>query len=172
MRRTWLVGGVVAALAILGGIGCASIVKGTRQSVSIQSTPPGCRVTVSEMSGAVITTQQTPCTVSLARGRGFFSAGDYRVRFEMQGYAPAEIKVSGSLGGWYVIGNFFIGGLIGWVIIDPLTGAMWTLGPDPVNANLAPMTSPPPNSMPPSSSPPTGGMLPGAFGGTTPPPPR
>jgi hypothetical protein len=138
MRRGLLICGAVAALAVVGGSGCASIVKGTRQSVSIQSTPAGCRVTVSDMSGSVVTTQQTPCTVSLARGRGFFSAGDYRVRIEKEGYAPAEIHVSGSLGGWYIIGNFFIGGLIGWVIVDPLTGAMWTLGPDPVSANLAP----------------------------------
>lgn len=159
MRRAWTVCGFVAAL--LGGVGCASIIKGCHQSVSIRSNPSGCRVTVTDSSGSVVMTQATPCTVSLARGRGFFTRGNYQVRFENPGYAPAEINVSGTLGGWYIIGNLFIGGLIGWLIVDPLTGAMWSLGPDPVRANLAPQSSSPP-----------GGMLPpNIFGGISPPPP-
>ena len=27
----------------------------------------------------------------------------------------------------YLFGNIPLGGLIGWVIVDPITGAMWTL---------------------------------------------
>lgn len=38
--------------------------------------------------------------------------------------------------GWYLVGNIFIGGLIGWLIVDPLTGAMWTLSPDMIYAPL------------------------------------
>lgn len=30
---------------------------------------------------------------------------------------------------WYAVGNLFIGGLVGWLIVDPATGAMWTLDP-------------------------------------------
>lgn len=28
---------------------------------------------------------------------------------------------------WYIAGNFFFGGIIGWFIVDPQTGAMYTL---------------------------------------------
>jgi hypothetical protein len=38
--------------------------------------------------------------------------------------------------GWYLVGNFFFGGLIGWLIIDPLTGAMWTLSPEMIYAPM------------------------------------
>jgi hypothetical protein len=38
--------------------------------------------------------------------------------------------------GWY-IGNILFGGVIGFLIVDPATGAMWKLG-DPVYGNLAP----------------------------------
>ncbi len=43
--------------------------------------------------------------------------------------------------GWYLLGNLFIGGLIGWLIVDPATGAMYTLSSDTVNAQLASETS-------------------------------
>ena len=39
--------------------------------------------------------------------------------------------------GWYIGGNILVGGLIGWFIVDPLTGAMYTL-PKEVNADLRP----------------------------------
>ena len=31
--------------------------------------------------------------------------------------------------GWYLAGNFIFGGLLGWLIVDPATGAMWNLKP-------------------------------------------
>jgi len=141
MSKAWLVGGVVALAALLGGTGCASIIKGTRQNVSVFAVPAGSRVTIYDDSGSIISTQQAPCTVSLKRGSGYFSAGQYRVQVEKEGYAPTVITISGSLNGWYVIGNFFIGGLIGWLVVDPLTGGMWDLHPKTVNANLAKQTS-------------------------------
>ena len=39
-----------------------------------------------------------------------------------------------NLGG--LAGNFFFGGLIGWFIVDPLNGNMYTLSPDAVAASL------------------------------------
>lgn len=144
MKRSGLICGLVALAAVIGGSGCASIVNGTRQSVSIFASPAGSRVTIYDSSGSVVTAQATPCTLKLKRGSGFFSSGEYRVQIEHEGYTPAIVTISGSLGGWYIVGNFFIGGLIGWLIVDPLTGAMWTLSPTTVNANLAKQASVPP----------------------------
>jgi hypothetical protein len=142
MTRGWLACGVVALAAMAGGTGCATIMKGTRQRVSVFAAPSGSQVTIYDSSGSVITSQMAPCTVRLARGSGFFSAAEYRVQVEKQGHAPAIFTISGSLGGgWYIVGNFFIGGLVGWLIVDPLSGAMWNLHPRAVNAVLAPQTS-------------------------------
>jgi len=34
---------------------------------------------------------------------------------------------------WYLAGNIVFGGIAGWLIVDPLTGAMWRLSPKEVN---------------------------------------
>ncbi len=137
MAKGWLACGLVALMAFAGGTGCATIIKGTRQSVSVFATPADAKVTIYDGSGSVVTSQAPPVTVSLPRGRGYFSSGEYRVQIEKPGYTPAVITISGSLNGWYIVGNLFIGGLIGWLVVDPLTGAMWDLQPKTVNANLA-----------------------------------
>ena len=36
-------------------------------------------------------------------------------------------KIPYDVSGWYAGGNLFFGGLIGYLIVDPMTGAMWTL---------------------------------------------
>lgn len=38
--------------------------------------------------------------------------------------------------GWYIAGNLLVGGILGWLIVDPLSGAMWTLSPAQVDARL------------------------------------
>ncbi len=38
-------------------------------------------------------------------------------------------------------GNILFGGLIGWLIVDPATGAMWTLVPKEINTELAEETA-------------------------------
>lgn len=43
--------------------------------------------------------------------------------------------VTGGVSGWYVA-NLLFGGLIGLLIVDPLTGAMYNLSPEDVNAVL------------------------------------
>ena len=56
--------------------------------------------------------------------------------FTKAGYKTKEVSVGAKLGGWYA-GNFIFGGLIGFLIVDPATGAMWTLSPKEVNENLS-----------------------------------
>ena len=77
---------------------------------------------------------KTPTTVTLDRGAGYFRKQTYRVEFEMNG-AKDSVNIEARLNGWY-IGNFLIGGIIGFLIVDPLTGAMWDLSPDRVAADL------------------------------------
>ena len=39
------------------------------------------------------------------------------------------------------LGNFFLGGAIGLLAVDPLTGGMWTLDPERVNVQLTPASA-------------------------------
>jgi hypothetical protein len=104
----------ILALA-LSLLGCATIMKGSDQQVSFQSDPSGASLSVFNANGMQVAGGTTPITLPLKKGDGFFQAAKYRVVIEAHGHIKKEIWLSGSLeGGWYIVGNLFVGGLIGW----------------------------------------------------------
>jgi hypothetical protein len=128
---------IALVLGILPMMACATIMKGPDQKISFSSDPKGASITVYDASGMVVAEGVTPTIMPLKKGDGFFQAARYRIEFAALGYEKKEVWISGSLeGGWYVAGNFLVGGLLGWLIVDPLTGAMWNLRPETVNARL------------------------------------
>jgi len=58
------------------------------------------------------------------------------VVFELPGHANAEVRLDSSLSRWY-FGNIVFGGLIGMLIVDPLTGAMYNLTPEKIEQPLS-----------------------------------
>jgi hypothetical protein len=125
----------LTALALTLFTGCASIVDGGRKSVQINSNPAGAKVSIFDSAGKTVFTETTPATVRLKRNHGYFQGEDYRLSFELPGYYPAETHVKSVINGWY-FGNIMFGGLIGLVIVDPATGANFTLAPREINWNL------------------------------------
>ena len=128
----------IACAAIFSVTGCASIASGSKQEISIRSKPEDAVVIITDATnGMEIWNSTTPAVVELDRGDGFFRSAEYTVEIQKTGYRKETFMISGRLnGGWYLVGNFFIGGLLGWLIIDPATGAMWTLEPDSVHKTL------------------------------------
>lgn len=118
--------------------GCASIMKGGHQNVSISSTPSDATATIYDRDGKAISAQKTPCVVNLDTGSGFFKSAQYRIVIAKPGYADSELRLEPKLSLWYMGGNFIFGGLVGYIIVDPLTGAMWWLDPEKVDVNLTP----------------------------------
>ncbi|MBL8966502.1 MAG: hypothetical protein JNG85_05780 [Spirochaetaceae bacterium] len=124
-------------VGILPAIGCATIMRGSDQKIAFQSDPTGAAITVYDEDGMLIANGTTPITIPLKKGGGYFQAAKYRVVFEAPGRANKEIWLSGDLeGGWYIAGNLLLGGFLGWLVVDPLTGAMWNLKPSTLNARL------------------------------------
>jgi hypothetical protein len=117
----------VAVLMVVFLTGCASIVSKSNYPVTITSNPDGANIKVVNRAGESVFVGQTPATVTLKAGAGFFKGEDYTVTFEKEGYNPHTAQVERGVDGWYIGGNFLFGGLIGWLIVDPATGAMWTL---------------------------------------------
>ena len=115
--------------------GCASIVDGGPKTVQVSSNPPGAKLTVFNKKGKEISVQTTPATISLKRAQGYFSGEDYRLVFEHAGHYPFERHIKSTVNGWY-FGNFVFGGLLGLLIVDPATGAMYTLSPKELDCNL------------------------------------
>ncbi len=131
--------------------GCASIFCGSHKTVNIASEPPGASFEVINKRGKPVVNGVTPTNVSLKRGGGYFAAGDYAVTFRKDGYQEQVAPVPQGLEtGWYLVGNFIFGGLIGYLVVDPLTGGMWnihdvnvTLLPDPGHTEPTPATEAP-----------------------------
>jgi len=122
---------LLLGLLLAGGLlcqGCASIISKSEYDVRICSNPSGANFTIIDKKGEVVRTGTTPETViDLKAGAGWFSGQDYKVKFTKPGYQPLEAEIEQGLDGWYLFGNLFFGGVIGYLIVDPLTGAMWTL---------------------------------------------
>ena len=138
MRRSHatLISSVLVVLCLCY-LGCASIVSKSKYPVEITSNPSDVEFTISDASGRTIATGSTPTTITLKAGAGFFKGQDYTVTFEKEGYARKTVPVRRGLDGWYIGGNLFFSQGIGWLIVDPMTGAMWTLSD--VHANLSPL---------------------------------
>jgi uncharacterized protein YceK len=128
----------LAAVCILVS-GCASIVDGRDKTVNITSNPAGATVKVFDKNGKQVSMNTTPTSIRLKRNQGYFVPAQYKLVFEAPGYYPSETQIKGTVNPWY-LGNVVLGGLIGIVIIDPATGAMWTFSPNDVNRNLVPST--------------------------------
>lgn len=117
---------VAAGTLLIGGSGCASIVSKSAYPVQITSSPEGATFAIKNSSGRTIQKGMTPSVVMLDSGAGFFRGETYRVKFEKEGYETSVAEIDTSLDPWY-IGNILFGGLIGLLIVDPATGAMWKL---------------------------------------------
>lgn len=120
---------VFSVLLLAFTTSCASIIKGSRQQVSLRSEPSAAQVDIYKPDGTKIADGVTPYNPILDRGKGFFQSASYRVEVNKEGYRPTSFTITSRLNGWY-LGNFIFGGLIGFLIVDPATGAMWTLQPD------------------------------------------
>jgi hypothetical protein len=135
MQSRLLVSLALVALAVASG-GCATIVAKSSQTITISSVPEGAAVTIANASGVGVHSGNTPMTVTLKKGRGYFKPEHYTVRIDKQGFQPHQMTIDGAVNGWY-FGNIVFGGLIGMLAVDPSTGAMYTLKPDTVKAALA-----------------------------------
>ena len=105
---------------------CASIVSKTNWPVSIDSKPEGVHVSIINKRGNEVFTGKTPVVTKLKSGSGFFTKESYTVVMTYNGIEKRTINLECSVNGWY-FGNLFIGGLIGMLIVDPATGAMYKL---------------------------------------------
>lgn len=125
------------ALIAFVAMGCASLIKGPDQSVTFTSDPSEAILVITDLrDGKDIHIGTTPFTASLKRGAGYFKSAKFKIMIEKPGYRREDILLEGTPNGWYLAGNIVFGWPIGWLIVDPLTGAMWTLDPEGINVTL------------------------------------
>ena len=95
--------------------GCASIVEGDEQLVSVQTKPAGAKCTLKNNEGTFLS-NKTPSEVSVDT-----TCGNMHVTCEKEGYKPTKQVVEDSHRS-IVWGNILIGGLVGY-LVDRQTGA-------------------------------------------------
>ena len=119
--------GLIAIIVLISFTGCASIVGQSSFPVTINSNPSGASVTVRDESGADVFSGATPATVSLTAGESYFHAKIYDLIFSRPGYAEQHAQLRAEIDGWYFANFILPGGLLGLLVIDPITGKMWKL---------------------------------------------
>lgn len=121
MRKTIISSSLAIALLATS---CATIVSGSKQNVKFSSNPSTATIFIDEVEVG-----KTPFEIKLAR------KSEHSVMIKLEGYQTYETKLTKKFNAWY-IGNILFGGLIG-LVIDPITGAMYNLSPDQVNAQMS-----------------------------------
>src|SRR5919112_1615400 len=101
---------------------CATIVSKTVYPIRIDSNPEKASIVVVNRNGKEVYSGLTPANISLPSGAGFFKKAIYTVTFNKE----RTIEVAATINGWY-FGNVVFGGVLGFLIIDPPTGAMYRL---------------------------------------------
>ena len=106
--------------------GCASIVSRNKWPLAIDTKPEGIHVSIINKKGNEVFSGRTPAVTELKSGSGFFVKERYTVVLTHKNGEKRKINVECTINGWY-FGNIVFGGLIGLLIVDPVTGAMYKL---------------------------------------------
>ena len=120
---------IITATLISTTVGCASIVSDSKYPVSITSTPSGADFEITNEDGNYVESGITPGHVTLKSGAGYFDGEKYLITYKKEGYSTTKNTLDTEINNWYTFGNLGFGGLIGYLIVDPATGAMYKLAP-------------------------------------------
>lgn len=119
---------IFAVAAALSLAGCATITRGSNDTLVVNSAPTGAQVKMSDGQ----TCNNTPCTFKVPR------KSELNVLVTKDGCKPQQVRVSNKVAGGgsaAMAGNVLVGGIIG-AGVDASTGAMLDLVPNPVEVTL------------------------------------
>jgi len=129
---------VVAFAALCAALGgCASVTRGTTETISVASTPAGAEATIAGLEAPMTCT--TPCSFVAKRN------ADLAVTVDKPGYESQTITLTKDIpatGAAGFAGNILLGGLVG-MGVDAATGAATDHKPNPVIVTLQPRMAAP-----------------------------
>ena len=118
--------------------GCATIVGQSEYPVVFDTEPSGARIVVTDRDGGLMYKGGTPVTLTLNSSAGYFRRAWYDVKASKEGFEPGTGLLTARVDPYYFC-NIFFGGLIGMLIVDPATGAMYRL-PAWITLQLSPVS--------------------------------
>ncbi len=117
--------------------GYAAIMSTDSHNLPVRSSPDDATITITDETEAEVYSGKTPMTVVLKKSNGnYFGKKSYKIVISKPGYGTQTIPIMTSANGWYMFGNLIFGGLIGYLIMDPLSGNMYKLSPENIDATL------------------------------------
>lgn len=132
-------------LSLLVVSGCATLLRGSRQDVRFETTPPGALVTMegrqppsASESSHYVRTCTTPCALDLHRS-GY--PASYRVQLDGHQAYSGELAPNDDLGGLIALPVVFdLALILPYVLIDRTSGALYAW-PEAVRVTLPPVGS-------------------------------
>lgn len=97
--------------------GCATVVKGKSQTLTVTTDPEGATCTMSRKGEVIGAINPTPGSLQVDK-----SSMDLELNCRKQGYLDTESRIDATVQGW-TFGNIILGGIIG-VVVDAGSGAM------------------------------------------------
>jgi len=116
---------------------CATIIKSPRQDIYVVSQPDKAKVVIYDNNNYMVWSGESPSNITLNKGKGYFKGASYKMEISKPGFQTMTLQLKPTTNGWYIGGNFLVGGLIGWLVVDPITGAMWVLNPKNLSVQLS-----------------------------------
>jgi len=113
---------------------CASVFSKSSYYVKIDSDPPGAPFIIKDKNDFIVNSGTTPKTVKVRSSDGYFDKAWYLVEFTAPDSSVYRHPITFHVDGWYflnIYSNFF-----GWVLVDPLTGSMYTIDKEKIKAKL------------------------------------
>ena len=117
---------------------CATVMRENNQSIPIKANVEDVQIKIMDKKGKVVFEGTTPTTINLKTSAGgYFDPQKYEILASKDGFKTQSSIIDWHVSGWYYAGNLVIGGLIGYLIVDPLTGDMYYLDEE-VHLNMQP----------------------------------
>jgi hypothetical protein len=129
------------SLVVIGSLlsGCATIISGSRQKIDIITSEEGAKVEIINQNNNKVfeqTTASFPTVARLKRGDGYFSGAEYRVEISKEGSEKRTAMLQTNFNAAPYLSNIILAGWVGWLIVDPITGAMWKFKEPIIHADL------------------------------------
>ncbi|QRM19473.1 hypothetical protein GBK02_08710 [Dechloromonas sp. TW-R-39-2] len=120
--------------------GCATVISGSTQTVQIKA-PEGAKIAVLDNNGRPAASGVTELTADLPRGTGYWRAAGYQVKVSQPGYKAKSVDILPAFNPWYLLTLTPYIGIIGGLIVDPLSGAFYTFDKDRLDITLDPVSN-------------------------------
>lgn len=117
---------------------CATVMRENSQAIPIKANIEKVDIKITNKAGETVFEGQTPTILTLktAAKSGYFNPEKYTIVASKDGFQTQTSIIDWHISSWYWAGNLVIGGLIGYLIIDPITGDMYYLDEE-VNLNMS-----------------------------------